>query len=386
MRTLSLMKPHRKHGQSLKAISYECFNIISFSHYFQANYGILIPYKYIHKKINAHQILTKLTQLFHTLKKTRKRNHKLTQSLKQLQNEINTLNLTKKVKSTSQKSLESIIYDQNGNSYHHHQKITETTTHSYRPFNKHNDNEDDSTIVSTPTTKPVDTEHKTEQKTEVHADQDADDDDTTKYVSPSNSASDKAVDGVKDNHSDRCMSDSESCLVVDDPPKKEPEPQPTTSTLLASFNPEEEVIHEENEQDYSLETQGNRSTHTRRYSAPWDDKKLKQDQFGTAYAKMYDPYWKNSGSRDVLSSNHHPNNEEQKEDDTNYHKHQKACDSAELNMLPMIKEDPTTNRIYRLSRVHNNPQRHKRSVSVGVVNMPSYFIDVDEEYPALPDL
>lgn len=52
---------------------------------------------------------------------------------------------TKKVKSTSQKSLESIIYDKNGNSYHHHQKITHSHTTSYKssmgPFDKDTDHD-----------------------------------------------------------------------------------------------------------------------------------------------------------------------------------------------------------------------------------------------------
>lgn len=59
-------------------------------------------------------------------------------------------------------------------------------------------------------------------------------------------------------------------------------------------------------------------------------------------------------------------------------------------MLPMIKEDPTTNRIYRASRVvhnqHNIRERHKRSASMSVVNMPRYFFDIDNEFPDLPDL
>eukprot|EP01084_Bolivina_argentea_P146860 257039_1 len=54
---LSLMKPHRKHRSSLKAISYQCFNAIPFADYFESKYGILIPYKYIHKKINPYSIL-----------------------------------------------------------------------------------------------------------------------------------------------------------------------------------------------------------------------------------------------------------------------------------------------------------------------------------------
>ena len=48
-------------------------------------------------------------------------------------------------------------------------------------------------------------------------------------------------------------------------------------------------------------------------------------------------------------------------------------DSMELNMLPMIKEDPQTNRIYRLSRVQQNQQnmreKHKRSMSMSVVKL-----------------
>ena len=135
MDSLCIMKPSNKHNSNntsspLKAISYQSFNTISFCDYFSANYGILIPYKYIHKKIHPHQILIKLTQLFHCLKRTKKNNELLTDSINKLKSEMNT---TKKVQSTetSQQSLESsIIYDPNGN-VEHHQKITvnHTTTH-----------------------------------------------------------------------------------------------------------------------------------------------------------------------------------------------------------------------------------------------------------------
>ena len=129
---------------------------------------------------------------------------------------------------------------------------------------------------------------------------------------------------------------------------------------------------------------------------------------------MYDPYWKNNGPRSFV---HHHNkhltpignrnittlNEDDDENNDNDHdennnnnnnknnnknnnnpfardhlnkKHNNnhkhvTDDSSEWNMLPMIKEDPATNRIYRMSRVVHDQQnireRHKRSASMGVV-------------------
>ena len=105
---------------------------------------------------------------------------------------------------------------------------------------------------------------------------------------------------------------------------------------------------------------------------------------------MYDPYWKNNGPRSlqfhhnlspIQSTN--PNNvnfgNNDNMNDNNVtpfvggnveYKHV-PHDSTELNMLPMIKEDPTTNRIYRASRVVHNQHSirggHKRSASMSVV-------------------
>jgi len=349
---LSLMKPHRKHSKSLKAIPYQWSNAISFTDYFSANYGILIPYKYIHKKINSYQILSKLTQLFHSLKRTKKRNESLVRKIKKMQSERSKTN-----KTTKTKSLESIIYDKNGNSYHHHQKITHTTTHSYKSsINGH-------------------FEHEQEQE------QDLDDSIDLKSMNskkPNDNESDKAVDGVKDNFSDRNMSDLS--LENDD----------------NSAN-DENVIKEENEEDYNEDEindiNGSRLSHARRYSAPWDNKKLSQNEFGSDYEKMYGPYWKNSGSRTLLHAKYeHKDNMEEEEEYKQHHKHHKhgQQDSTELNMLPMIKEHPETNRMYKLYRVQQKKQNiregHKRSMSMSIVNVPRYFFEIDYEFPDLPDL
>eukprot|EP01084_Bolivina_argentea_P067021 122146_1 len=381
---LTVMKPHHKH-KKLKSISYECLNTISFLDYFTANYGILIPKKYIHKKITVHQILTKLTQLFHTFKKTQKRNIYLTQKIAKLKTEMQTI---QKVKSTSQKSLESIIYDQNGNSYHHHQKITHTTTHSYKSFNKkkksktssenepqtpnsitlQNDdaeidhNSDKSTIISIDTNEAIKNTQNKKRNSQKNNNSNI----------GSDSLSDKAVDGVKDNqseYSDRNMSDEDD-NVVNNPPTFSPD------KVIKIEEDDNNIVDDDNiERDIN----GNRLSHARRYSAPWDNKKLNRQEFGSISEKINNPYWKNSGNR-FLDNNTNTQS-----------KHHRNEDSTELNMLPMIKEDPTNSRIYRMSKVQHNQQnireKHKRSMSMSVVNVPRYFFEIDDhEYPDLPDL
>ena len=112
---------------------------------------------------------------------------------------------------------------------------------------------------------------------------------------------------------------------------------------------------------------------------------------------MYDPYWKNNGPRSLqfhhnlspiqhgnsdnfnindgntnpFATNRNNNSNNNNNNNNNMQYKHGTHDSTELNMLPMIKEDPTTNRIYRASRVvhnqHNIRERHKRSASMSVV-------------------
>merc|ERR1712129_121960 len=145
------------------------------------------------------------------------------------------------------------------------------------------------------------------------------------------------------------------------------------------------------EQEFEESTAANsyhHSAHVRRYSAPWDNKKLTNNEFGSDYDQLHSSYWKNSGSRglkQVYDENEYNDDDDGKED------REVKKDSMELNMLPMIKEDPEAERIYRLSRVNQKQQnmreRTKRSMSMSVVNVPRYLFENDDsEFPELPDL
>merc|ERR1711971_668384 len=71
--------------------------------------------------------------------------------------------------------------------------------------------------------------------------------------------------------------------------------------LDISFNPDEDIINEEDEQEFeesnAASNSHHHSAHVRRYSAPWDSKKLTNDEFGSDYDQLHSSYWKNSGSR-----------------------------------------------------------------------------------------
>merc|ERR1711971_797385 len=126
--------------------------------------------------------------------------------------------------------------------------------------------------------------------------------------------------------------------------------------LDISFNPDEDIINEEDEQEFeesnAASNSHHHSAHVRRYSAPWDSKKLTNDEFGSDYDQLHSSYWKNSGSR-ILKQAEYVHNDAV-DDDKDDGDHEATRDSMELNMLPMIKEDPEAHRIYRLSRVQQN--------------------------------
>ncbi len=57
----------------------------------------------------------------------------------------------------------------------------------------------------------------------------------------------------------------------------------------------------ESKDDIDKDFNSTRLSHARRYSAPWDNKKLNHDEFGSDYEKINNPYWKNSGSRKFIT-------------------------------------------------------------------------------------
>lgn len=480
IKTLSAWKPHSKHSKSAKAISYQLLNNIAFEDYFSAHYGLLIPHKLVHKKVNPYQILTKLTEVFHSLKKTQRQNEKLKKKVKRLQSKLNTIKTTKKVKSTSQKSLESIIYDKNGNSYHHKQKITHTTTHSFksshRPFNHsatddhHADHEyDDESVemnphemrpqhpiannsnkrrnsktlpsaepdkANTASSEPpmasnsnliISIDHSPNDTVPVDGDAgaasignaSAEQRSSAKCPSDDASLSEKATDGVDDVKDDRYMSDPEELeaeeekinhLVVEhrsqsgSPIQGNNVNKPTLTDILShhSFKPAD-IINEDNEEDYNIQhneggedvdaansANGTRSSHTRRYSAPYSMKKIQNHDFGSDYEKMIDPYWRNSGAknaqfqRNCLRPLTPEPNPSQSDNGRSGNAPSFWKQDHDDNMLPMVKEDPVTNRIYRVSRI-GLQATHKRAASMNVVNVPRYFFDTDNgEFPDLP--
>jgi len=483
-------KPKPSHSHPLRALSFLALHSLPFADYFSAHYGLLIPKKLINGKINVVQVLSKLTELFHALKRSQQHNASLSRKVEALQSELSAMKRNTKTKTTEKrtktKSRESIIYDHNGNEYRHREKVTHTTTHSFKSehvsFSDGDDGDDTESANSVDTEEKqqspqsqkaiVDgaTEIPTQALTQTHRDSVDNATDTQTPQTPNDDAADRdseCSDGtmkfralspnsdsashsnvsleLQDNYSDRHMSDEEAedeeetqVKPLTPTTKKMPHQKvPTLTDLLSkhSFNPEQDIICEDNEEDYAMaspitpmslneseeaRTPGtpgtpihqlkasHRNMHSRRFSAPWDSKKK---EFGSDYEKMHSTYWKISGNRAL-----HLNYDDSKENanaDNNAHlrpptspaqrqkkdkvkekakekakqKHE-AQDSADWRSIrmQMLEEDPETNRIYRLSRVHQQSQTrgHKRSASV--VHVPRYFIEIDYEYPDLPDL
>lgn len=118
------------------------------------------------------------------------------------------------------------------------------------------------------------------------------------------------------------------------------------------------------------------SGHFRRYSAPWDSKRLENDNFGTNYDKMNDNYFKNSGN-------------------PNIGKNMLTLVQIDSSTLPFIRDDPCSSYLYSLSKLRHQKQDNNNVVSDGnkgihVRSMSAiglqchYIFDEDFETPDLP--